>query len=388
MPEVQYYLAFIPFYGSVLKVINICVHGGIQLAKARGIGLDIGTSAIKAVELQQTSAGMELLHYAVLPVPAGTVKNGVIANPDDVGAVIKHVFKNGKIRDKEVYVAVAGQSVVVRLVRFPEMPADEVQSAIYFEADKYLPFSPEESVIDFHIIGPAESEGDIEVMLVAAQNDLVNSHVTAIEAAGLAPVAMDVQPFAILRSLGMESSDSQRCTGLIDIGAGTTDVVIFKGDIPKFTRIIPFGGQRFTEAVAEGMNCGFSEADDMKQQAGKVLFGDEPELNDPNNLSTRIFGILRPVLEEFLLEVRRSVDYYKLQNRGDTIDELVLTGGGGKLLGLDRLLEGDLGIPVRIGNPFENIRINPRQFNAATLSNLAPMLAVGIGLALRGVEEA
>ncbi|HCF91903.1 MAG TPA: hypothetical protein DER58_05475, partial [Firmicutes bacterium] len=197
-----------------------------------------------AIELQQSPAGLELLHYAVLPVPAGTIRNGVITNPADIGAVIKHVFKTGKIHDKEIYVAIAGQSVVVRQVRFPNMPADEVHNAIQWEADKYLPFSPEEAVIDFHIIGPAESEGEIEVMLVAAQNELVNSHVAAIEAAGLTPVAMDVQPFAILRSLGLESLENQRCSGLIDIGAGTTDVVIFKGDSLKFTRIIPFGGQR------------------------------------------------------------------------------------------------------------------------------------------------
>lgn len=358
------------------------------MAKARGIGLDIGTSAIKAIELQQSSAGIELLHYAVLPVPAGIVKNGVISNPEDIGAIIKHVFKSGKIRDKEVYVAVAGLSVVVRLVRFPAMPPEEVESAIHFEADKYLPFSPEESVIDFHVIGPAETEGEIEVMLVAAQNELVNSHVAAIEAAGLTPIAMDVQPFAILRSLGMETSDTERCTVLVDIGAGTTDVVIFKGDIPKFTRIIPFGGQRFTEAVAEGMNCGFGEADDLKQQSGRVFLGDEPELNDPNNLSVKMFDILRPVLEELLLEVRRSVDYYKLQNRGEVIDEIVLTGGGSKLAGLERWLENELGISARIGNPFDNIKANPRQFNATTLSNLAPMLAVSVGLALRGIEEA
>ena len=379
----------VPVEETGISEINVYEErNGIQLAKARGIGLDIGTSAIKAIELQQSPAGMELLHYAVLPVPAGTIRNGVITNPADIGAVIKHVFKTGKIHDKEVYVAIAGQSVVVRQVRFPDMPADEVHNAIQWEADKYLPFSPEEAVIDFHIIGPAESEGEIEVMLVAAQNELVNSHVAAIEVAGLTPVAMDVQPFAILRSLGLESLESQRCSGLIDIGAGTTDVVIFKGDSLKFTRIIPFGGQRFTEAVAEGMNCGFSEADDMKLQAGKVFFGDEPEINDPNDLSVKIFGILRPVLEEFLLEVRRSIDYYKLQNRGESIDELVLTGGGSKLVGLERMLEGELGIPARIGNPFENIKINPRQFNVATLTNLAPMLAVGIGLALRGVEEA
>lgn len=228
----------------------------------------------------------------------------------------------------------------------------------------------------------------MEVMLVAAQNDLVNSHVAVLEAAGLTPLAMDVQPFALLRGLELEKVARDRCSGIIDIGAGTTDVVIFKGENLKFTRIIPVAGQRFTETVAEGFKCSFAEADSLKQQHVRVFFGDEPELADGQNVSARLYKALRPVLEEMILEIRRSVDYFRLQNRGDNIEELVLTGGGSRFGGFERLLSTELGIPVRVGNPLEHITVNHRQFNLANLQTIAPTLAVGVGLAQRGAEEA
>lgn len=359
------------------------------MANARGVGLDIGTSAVKVVELKKGPSGLELLHQASLPLPAGAIQNGVIAQAPEVTDTIKRVLKLAHISTKEVYVAVAGQSVVVRQIRLPIMSEAEVREAIPWEAEKHLPYSPDQAVIDFHIIGPAaDNEGEMEVMLVAAQNDLVYSHVSVLEEAGLEPVAMDVQPFALLRSLGLEQERSDRCCGIIDIGAGTTDVVIFRGDSLKFTRIIPVAGQRFTQVVAEGLQCSFIQADEIKAREGRVFFGNEPELADPNSIPARVFQIVRPVLEELLLEIRRSVDYFKLQNRGDGVDELVLTGGGSKLSGLDRLLSNELGIPTRVGDPLDGVHYNHRSFDPASLQGIGPMLAVSFGLAQRGVEEA
>ena len=214
------------------------------------VGLDIGTSRVKLVELTARGASVELTRAAVELTPVDAIRDGKVVQPEQVAAVIKKGLALGHFRPGEVVAAIAGQGVVVRHVQFPKMPEEELREALKWEGQKYIPFPMEEAVVDFELIhGVADPEvASMEVMLVAAQRSIVDSHLAAIELAGLRVVAVDVQPFTVLRALRYEPPGAVRpptagngIVAYVDIGAGTTDIVIAEGEILRFTRIVPVG---------------------------------------------------------------------------------------------------------------------------------------------------
>ena len=363
------------------------------------VGLDIGTSRVKLVELTAKGASVELTRAAVELTPVDVIRDGKVVQPEQVAAVIKKALAAGRFRPGEVVAAIAGQGVVVRHVQFPKMPEEELREALKWEGQKYIPFPMEEAAVDFEIIrGVADPEAaNMEVMLVAAQRSIVDSHLAAIELAGLRVVAVDVQPFTVLRALryeplGAESpcSAANGVVAYVDIGAGTTDIVIADGEIIRFTRIVPVGGYSFTRAIADRLGIGFEEAEQIKIEEARI-YEDQSHLDA---LDARGRAIAEAVLETagaIGTEVRRSLDYHDLQLQGRrddaSVSRAVLAGGGSVLDGLDHYLQGELGLPTSMCDPLRNIAINPKVASRLDLDKLGPMLAVGVGLALREVVD-
>ena len=363
------------------------------------VGLDIGTSRVKLVELTAKGASIELTRAAVELTPVDVIRDGKVVRPEQVAAVIKKALAAGHFRPGEVVAAIAGQGVVVRHVQFPKMPEEELREALKWEGQKYIPFPMEEAVVDFEVIhGVADPEAaNMEVMLVAAQRSIVDSHLAAIELAGLRVVAVDVQPFTVLRALRYEPPGAGRppaagngIVAYVDIGAGTTDIVIADGEIIRFTRIVPVGGYSFTRAIADGLGVGFEEAERIKIDEARVY----PDHSQLDALDARRRVIADAVLDTARAigtEVRRSLDYHDLQLQGRrddaAVSRVVLAGGGSVLDGLDKYLQGELGLPTTMCDPLRNIAINPKVAAKLDLDKLGPMLAVGIGLALREVVD-
>lgn len=362
------------------------------------VGVDIGTSRVKLVELTRRGDDVELTRAAIELAPPGAIRDGQIVAPDLVAEVIRRGLARGRIKPGEVVAAIAGQGVVVRHVKFPRMPEEELREAIRWEGQQYIPIPIEEAVVDFDIIdGYSDAnEAEMEVMLVAAPRKLVDSHVEAIELAGLTPIAIDVQPFTVLRALRYEPRGSRAsgnvglATAYIDIGAGTTDILIAQGERLRFTRIVPLGGNTFTNAIAEKLGIGFEEAEEIKIEKGKVCvdgYG-EPCVDEQEQMvSDAIAGVAADVA----MDIRRSLDYHDLQLEGRSQDagvtRVVLTGGASVMKGLDIYLENELGLATVMGDPLQSIAVNTRLSNKEELSKLGPMLAVGIGLALREVVD-
>lgn len=347
------------------------------MGKATAVGLDIGTSSIKLIELHRRGNSIQLGHFGVKNIPYGSVEGGAIQSPQVFGEHIKEAMAEAKIKTKEAIIAVAGQTVIVRHIKFPLMERQELANAIQFEAERYIPFPIDEASMDFEIIGTDAANNEMEVMLVAAQKQLIESHIQALLSAGIQPVAIDVQPFALLRSLGLMTNQSPGTTVILDIGAGTTDLLIYKGGSPRFTRIIPIAGSRITQSIADIYGCSFDQAEQLK-----IQYGDALGANQEGDYG-RVYKAIQGIISELIIEVRRSIDYYRLQQRSEDINQIIIAGGGAKLPNCEELFSRELGIRVSKGNPLYLLNTGNVTENVL---DTAPILAVSIGLALREVE--
>ncbi|MGE5559286.1 MAG: type IV pilus assembly protein PilM [Bacillota bacterium] len=357
------------------------------------IGLDIGTSKVKMVELVRKKSGFALKKLAVVPIPFGIIEAGSILQRDEVTRAIKTAMKKG-FSGKRVIAAVAAQSVMFRHIKCPNMDDDALRSSIQWEVEKYIPYPLEQAVIDYQVINrPVNLAEEMDVMIVASQESIIDDHVLAIKDAGLNPTVIDIQPFALLRSLGMEDPLSQgetasgKSVALLDIGAGTSDLVIFKDSVLKFMRIIPIAGYRFTSAIAKAFNISDAEAEKKKSEDAVIPLDVKSVMPNDASAEGRLFNAFRPVLEEFLLELKRSFDYYKLQNRGDEVNEVIITGGGSKFRNLNKFLENELVVKTKVGDPLDYLEVNVHRHDYEQLREISPMLSVSIGLAQRGDEK-
>ena len=359
------------------------------------VGLDIGTSRVKMVELAAKRGSVELVRAAVELTPVDAIRDGKVVRPDLVAGTIRKAMAAGRFRPGEVVAAIAGQGVVVRHAKFPRMPEDELKQAMKWEAQKYIPFPVEKAVMDYSVMRRDSEDQSMDVMIVASPNDLIESHLQAIELAGLTPTAIDVQPFTVLRALKYQPQGSQEPPCVVDgtvayiyIGAGTTDIVIARDDDLRFTRIVPVGGATFTRAIAERLGISFEEAERVKIERGRVCADGIDSLDgDDRAMAQAIMEVVQAMVED----VRRSIDYHDLQlnapGDGLEVKQVILAGGGSVLDGLDRYVGDELGLPTKMCNPLRNVAVSPRVASRIDIKKMGPMLAVGIGLALREVVD-
>ncbi len=340
------------------------------------LGLDIGSSSIKIAKLQRTGYSIRLKQYGVYPIPFGTLENGEIKDPQLIADQIRRVLNDLKIKTKGAVIAVAGQTVLVRHIKFPIMAKEELDSGIRFEAERYIPYPIEDACFAYEVINEDAGNNEMEVMIVAAQRQLIESHVQCLKLAGIQPLAVDVQPFALVRALGLTKTQHNKTMAVLDIGAGTSDLVIYRSGSPRFTRIIPIAGNRLTQAVANEFKKSLQEAEKLKIKLGNPL------TEEASTDEARVSKAISPVLDELIVEVRRSLDYYRLQQRGDEVDQIVICGGGARLKGCETYFTRELGMRVTKGNPLNLLTVDPSD----ELFDTAPVLSVGIGLALREVE--
>ncbi|MGE5593214.1 MAG: type IV pilus assembly protein PilM [Betaproteobacteria bacterium] len=365
------------------------------------MGLDIGTTLIKVVEITKTKGAVEITRAGVHPTPEGTVSEGSVLDPPRVADAVREAMRAAGIRSNEVYAAIAGDDVVVRHALFPRMPREELAQAVKWDAGAYIPYPARDASIDYDIIGPPPDSPDkLEVMIVAAPKKLVQSHVEAMQLAGLYPLALDIQPITldrIFRDDGAETSGFYA-----DIGGGTTDLAYSDGGVLRFTRIVPLGGNDFTAAVAEATGRAFDWAEAAKRssqvalpaptQAAVNAQSDAGGPDEAHDHDAVIPKALAGVAARLALELRRSLDYCNAQARtrrgaGAPIGSIVLTGGGSRLAGLDKFLENSVGVRVIHGDPLRNVAPTNRPGLGDVLAVHGPSLSVAIGLALRGVEE-
>jgi type IV pilus assembly protein PilM len=363
------------------------------------IGLDIGSSSIKLVQLQETKAGISLCKAGSAPTPRDAVKAGVVVDALAVAKAVQSLLEALQLEGGQVTAGVAGPTLVVREVPLPAMSDRQLRKSIQWEARNYISFPVEDSVVEFQVLDrPAPGEGtQMRVMLVAAPRDMVDSQVEAIEVAGLDPVAVEIQPFAMIRGIlaanGSHGTEGETAA-ILGIGAAYTDITIMKDGAFVLTRMIPIAGDAFTDAIKNALDIDTEEANQLKETAMQVVSSEEERATlDP--AAQQASRAIEPLLDELIREVRRSLAYHDYQQQapdagaGDLgVNRILLSGGSAKLPRISEYFMSQLGVPVEVVSIFGKGHLRAHGVNQEYLQSHAPTLLVGAGLALRELRDA
>ncbi|MFQ6131856.1 MAG: type IV pilus assembly protein PilM [Armatimonadota bacterium] len=417
-------------------------------AGAPMLGLDIGTHTISAVELGSGREGIELLSRpAIALTPPDSIQNDVIIDPETLGLAIREMLREAGIRTTRVTSAVGGQSsLVVRITEVPRMSPSELKEAMQWDVERHIPFPAESIIVDYQAIERPDADAEsqnMEVLLAVAQEDMINAHVETLQAAGLQPEAIDVQPLAVSRALvnlPQEQMAGQTVV-IINVGASTTDIVIVRDLILSFVRPIPIAGDALTRAVGQGFIVEDDEAERLKKlyanlgnggaaqyemapPAGPDL-GGAPEVSpdaattpdlsgertthleigeeglaapapapapaaaegDADYTRRQVVETISPVLNELTAEIRRSLDFYRRQRRNENIDRLLLVGGTANIPNLPEFIGAETGITSTLGDPYAWVHSDPSVAAPDYLRDVGPVTAVAAGLAMRDMVE-
>ncbi|WP_041585737.1 type IV pilus assembly protein PilM [Syntrophus aciditrophicus] len=345
------------------------------------VGLDIGSSSLKLAEVVDDPRGGYLLNrFSQLSLPRGIIVDGILHETSLLTEKVKELFKTSGNRRKGIVTSLSGHSVIIKKVDFPTMEEEEMRDMIRDDAAQYLPFDNMDEVnFDFQILGENEYNPNLmEVLLVAARKDIINSYTDALKAAGLTVVIMDVDSFA-LETVYEENYDFEEedIVALINIGASITNINVVKADASIFTRDFTLGGNTVTESLVDRLGVSFDEAERVKIEGPG---GDEFEAN-----AFRMSLIEHA--EPICAEIDRSIEFFRSTFGGDYIRKVLLSGGGAKLPGIVEELRQRLGVDTEILNPFQKIAINDKTVDVSLVEQMGPALAVSLGLALRRVGD-
>ncbi len=362
------------------KIFSLDAIKNLFPASKNLVGLDIGSSAVKLVEIIETPKGLLLSRFSQMPLAKGIIEDGVPVEHQELAQKIKQLFKQSGCKRKYVVTSLSGHSVIIKKVNFPSMDETELRYLIKDEAGKYLPFDSMETVsYDFQVLGENEfNPNQMDVIIVAAKNEIVNSYADAIQQAGYFPVIMDVDSFA-LETMCEENYDFEdnEMVVLVNIGASITNINVLKGGTSVFTRDFMMAGNSITEALAQKMGIAFEEAERIKIDGSNGRAASEKEVRD---------GLLN-YAEPICSEIERSVDYFRSTYGGEYLRRILLSGGSARIPGIVSDLSHRLGVGAEIANPFKKIGFNKNALGQDTIEDIAPIAAVGVGLALRRVGD-
>jgi type IV pilus assembly protein PilM len=340
------------------------------------VGLDIGSSAVKAVELKPAGKGYRVSAFGTEAVPSDSIVDGAIIDGVAVAAAIRRVFENKAFKTKEVAASLSGNAVIVKKISLPVMSATELDESIYWEAEQYIPFDIQDVNLDYQILeggaGP-DAKGSMEVLLVAAKKEKIADYTGVISQAGRVPVVVDVDAFALQNAFELNYGfEAGSVVVLLNAGASAININIISSEQSVFTRDVSIGGNAYTEAVQRELNLSFESAEQLK----KGYLVDGVAYDD-------VLPVLRAMTENVLLEVQKTFDFFKATASTDRIDRIMLSGGASRVDGFAEALQERFGTAVESFDPFRKVGLDGRKFSAEQRETIAPTAAVAVGLALR-----
>ena len=344
------------------------------------MGLDIGTTAVRAAELSVGGGTATLHKFGQVALPPGAVRDGEIVNPDAVTVAVRQLWQTVKFSSKNVVLGVANQRVVVRQVDLPWMPDKELRKSLPFQVGDLIPMPVDEAVLDIHPLEEVVAEDGrrlLRVMLVAAGKEMVRVAVDAVTKAGLHPVAVDLTPFAVLRSLGggggVMGLDTES-EAIIDVGAHVTNIIVHRNAVPQFVRVLLLGGDDLTDQIAERLGVDAATAEGTK---ATLSLAADPAHADSHPAQRA----LEAGAGQWVDEVRQSLEYHVSQT-GIRIRRIVLTGGGSQLGGLAQRLATSCRLPVVVASPLAGLQVGRTGLEPEQLASVQARMAVPVGLAL------
>ena len=340
------------------------------------VGLDIGSSAVKAVELKPAGKAYKVTAFGSEPIPPDSIVDGAIIDGGAVADAIRRLFESRSIKTKDVAASLSGNAVIVKKITLPVMTPAELSESIYWEAEQYIPFDIQDVNLDYQILdsgtGPG-GKGTMDVLLVAAKKEKIADYTGVIAQAGRTAVVVDVDAFALQNAYevnyGIEAS---KVVVLLNAGASATNINIIQGDQSVFTRDVSIGGNAYTEALQKELNLPFEQADQLKrgQPVDGVTFDDAKP-------------VLRAVTENVMLEIQKTFDFFKATASSERIDRIVVSGGASRAEAFTEMLTERFEAPVDTFDPFKRVSLAARKFPVDSLAEVAPTVAVAVGLALR-----
>jgi len=342
------------------------------------VGLDISSTSVKLLELSQQNDGYRVEAYAAEPLPPNSVVEKNITDVEAVGEAIQRVTKRAGTRTKYAAVAVAGSSVITKVITMPaNLAGDELESLIELEADQYIPYSLEEVNMDFEVLGVSASNPDTcDVLLAASRSENVDSRIAAVELGGLITRVVDIEAYTLENAFQLISTQipggfEDNTVAIVDIGATMTTLSVLHDGKIIYTRDQVFGGKQLTEEIQRRYGLSYEEAGMAKRQGGL-----------PDNY---IPEVLEPFKDAMAQQVSRSLQFFFSSSHHNTVNHIVLAGGSASIPGVDELIEERIGSSASIANPFSSMSLAPR-VKAQALSNDAPALMIACGLALRSFD--
>ncbi|HEU4428807.1 MAG TPA: type IV pilus assembly protein PilM [Myxococcota bacterium] len=344
------------------------------------VGLDIGSSCVKAVECAVKSKGIEIVKVGVAKLPPEAIVQGAFLNSGAVVSAIQEAIASAGIKSKQVATAVSGHSVIVKKISLPAMSREELDESIRWEAEQYIPFDINEVNLDFQIVEGSETEGQMDVLLVAAKKDLIDDYTQVITDAGLQPVVIDVAAFAVENAFHANyESSSDEVVALVNIGSQVVNINIVSRGAPAFTRDISTGGNAYTEEIQKALSVSWEEAERMK-------IGGSRHEESQDVVPQEVEDSIRQVTDTVLGEISRSLDFFAATAAESRISRVLLSGGGSQVSGLEAAFQGKTNLPVERLDPFARI-VAAGSLDARMLEEIGPCLAVATGLALRRVND-
>lgn len=343
------------------------------------IGLDIGSNSIKLIQLNDDNGNYTLSKFGIAPLAPEMIVEGTIMDSVRCVEALQNLLKDQSISTRNSVISLSGHSVIVKKVSLPQMTEDELAESIKWEAEQYIPFDINDVNMDFQILNTfvdTDGKPQMNVLLAAVKKDKLTEYTSLIIEAGIKPVIVDIDSFALENMYGINYEIKEGETvALINIGASLTNINILKDGLFVFTRDVSIGGNKYTEAIQKDLGLSYDDAEKVKR-------GEKVEGVD----SSALESVIENVSTEIASEITRSFGYFKTTPGNENIDKVILSGGSSKIKSLDSFLQERLEVPVEIVNPFRKINI-PSEFDSNYIKDIAPIAAVVVGLGMRRLND-
>jgi type IV pilus assembly protein PilM len=347
------------------------------------VGIDIGFASLRAVELaagQGDGAMPTLLRFSEEPLPVGAVSRGEVLEPNTVAAALKRLWSDGGFKSKQVVLGIGNHRVVARDLTVPRMSLKRIRESLPFQVQELISIPVAEALLDFYPISEVAGEGDsgpqITGLLVAAVKEAVLGNVMAVQTAGLTPVEVDLIPFALSRVIH-RAAPSADVIVQIDVGAGTTSVVVTAAGVPQFVRLIPSGGDDVTQALATRLEIDLDQAESLKRRVGLA----PGHAAGATAADTAAASIIKEVTSELLTSLRNTAYYFGNTRPALPLARIVLTGGGARLGGFADALGSLTRLPMGTPDPTGGVQIG-RDVDKVALADSGGGYLVALGLAM------
>lgn len=341
------------------------------------IGIDIGSTSIKLVKLKTVKGGYEIESIGIAPLPAEAIVDNCLMDSSAVVDALKSLFDSLGLKTvKETASSISGNSVIIRKISLTAMSSEALEEEIQWESEQYIPFDINDVNIDFQILEQDDADpSKMNVLLVASKKDIINDYQSVFAEAGLKLMLIDVDVFAVQNAFEMNYDiDPEEVYALVNIGASMMNLNVVKRGVSLFTRDVQMGGGLYTEEIQKKMSVSSNEAEKMKVSATASSASD-------------LLEAIAKVSETLSLEIRRSLDFYNSNAVEGRINKIFLSGGGCKSFNLVESVRTKLNLPVEIINPLAKIKYDEKKFEKEFLDEIAPAMAVSVGLASRRLGD-